>query len=268
MSSASSSVPIVDVSWLSGHLSDAATLVVDVRPYSHYQAAHIPGSISLDVASLRLPASDEQTIAAWTTYLQKGLRAAGITGAQRVIFYEDISGSLAAFGVWLLDVAGLENGALLDGGMRAWRAEGQQTSSQAVRPEPSTVEVTVNRQALATADEILQDLQTGKPPAQLVDTRGTGEYLSGTIPGSTHLEWTNHLDPASGKLKDREALRALYSGAGVTPDRPAITYCAGGFRAAHTYVVLKSLGFPTVSSYAPSWAEWSQRADAPVESPS
>ncbi len=263
----SSSVPIVDVQWLSGHLSDGSTLIVDVRPYPHYQAAHIPGAISLDVASLRLPASDEQTIAAWTTYLQKGLRTAGITSEERVVFYEDVSGSLAAFGVWLLDVAGLGNGAFLDGGLRAWLSEGQPTSSQAMRLEPSTVEVTLDRQILATADDILHDLNTGTPTIQLVDTRGTGEYRSGTIPGSIHLEWTNHLDPATGKLKDKDALLALYSERGVTPDQPAVTYCAGGFRAAHTYVVLKSLGFTDVSSYAPSWAEWSQRTDAPVESP-
>ena len=262
----SSSVQIVDIDWLMAHQANAATIIVDVRPYAQYQLAHIPGAISLDVAALRLPASDEQTIAAWTRHLQKGLRAAGISAESRVVFYEDISGTLAAFGVWLLDVAGLRNGALLDGGLRAWQTAGQPLSTEPETPQPSTVEISLDRTVLATADEILNDLHADPSLTRLVDTRGVTEHRSGTIPGSINVEWTQHLDPATGKLKSHDDLQALYADAGISSKQPAVTYCAGGFRAAHTYVILRSIGFQDVGSYAPSWAEWSQRPDTPVES--
>lgn len=264
----SSSVQIVDVDWLMAHQADPATIIVDVRPYSQYQLAHIPGAISLDVAALRLPASDDQTIAAWTRHLQKGLRAAGISAESQVVFYEDISGTLAAFGVWLLDVAGLRNGALLDGGLRAWQAAGQPQplSSEPETPQPGTVEISIDRTVLATADGILKGLNADPSSTQIVDTRGVVEHRSGTIPGSINVEWTQHLDLATGKLKSHDDLQALYSAAGVTSEQPAVTYCAAGFRAAHTYVILRSIGFQDVRSYAPSWAEWAQRPDTPVES--
>ncbi|HWV36334.1 MAG TPA: sulfurtransferase [Thermomicrobiales bacterium] len=264
MASPASGTPIVDVDWLIGHRNDPAVLIVDVRPTPQYLAGHLPGAISLDVAALRLPASDEQTLAAWTAHLQKGLRAAGIRADQQVIFYEEISGTLAAFGIWLLDVAGLGNGTMLDGGLRAWLAAGQELSQDVTEPARSDIEITLDRKALATADEILGHLDDQDALFQLVDTRGAAEHQSGTIPTSTNIEWTSHLDPATGKLKSPDELRRLYTDVGLKSDAPTATYCAGGFRAAHTYVVLKSLGFTDVQNYAPSWAEWSQRPDTPV----
>ena len=56
--------------------------------------------------------------------------------------------------------------------------------------------------------------------------------------------------------------------AGVTPDREVITYCQGGYRAAHSYLALRLLGYPRVRSYVGSWKEWGDRDDLPVEVPS
>ena len=33
-------------------------------------------------------------------------------------------------------------------------------------------------------------------------------------------------------------------GAGVTPDREVVTYCQGGYRAAHSYLALRLIGYP------------------------
>jgi thiosulfate/3-mercaptopyruvate sulfurtransferase len=59
----------------------------------------------------------------------------------------------------------------------------------------------------------------------------------------------------------------MYSDAGVTPDREVITYCQGGYRAAHSYLALRLLGYPNVRVYLGSWKEWGDRDELPVEVP-
>ena len=59
----------------------------------------------------------------------------------------------------------------------------------------------------------------------------------------------------------------MYEAAGVTPDREVLTYCQGGYRAAHAYLALRLLGYPRVRNYVGSWKEWGTE-DLPIESAS
>ncbi|MGB3330895.1 MAG: rhodanese-like domain-containing protein [Thermomicrobiales bacterium] len=268
MTDATPSSPLVSADWLAAHLADDDVLVVDVRPLPMYLAGHIPGAVSLDVASLRLPASDEATIAAWTPVLERALGAAGIGPGRTVVFTEDISGTMASFGVWLLDVAGLHTGKLLDGGLRAWVGAGQSLDRTPVQPQPLALSLTLDRAVLATASDLVADLDasTGAGSVSVVDTRSIGEYDNGTIPGAINLEWMHNLN-ADGTYKDAATLASQYTAAGIEPANPAVTFCAGGFRAAQTYVALRAAGFADVRNYAPSWGEWSQIPNAPIAFP-
>jgi thiosulfate/3-mercaptopyruvate sulfurtransferase len=81
-----------------------------------------------------------------------------------------------------------------------------------------------------------------------------------------HIEWTRNLAP-TGEFKPAAELRKMYEEAGVTPDREVITYCQGGYRAAHSYLALRLLGYPNVRNYVGSWKEWGDRTDLPIEVP-
>jgi len=70
-----------------------------------------------------------------------------------------------------------------------------------------------------------------------------------------------------GTFKSAADLQAMYSAAGVTPDKSVVTYCQGGYRAAHTYLALRILGFPRIRNYTGSWKEWGDRDDLPIEYP-
>lgn len=255
--------PIVSSEWLRRNLAGPDVIVIDIRPEDAYLSGHIAGASHLDLSILRLSASAPAVIHLWKERLQETVQRAGITSGQRVIFYEDISGTMAATGVWLLDAAGLGNGAVLDGGLDRWIRDGGATSTEIVRPEESSTVIQPDDQVIASGDAILAGLRNGSS-AQLVDSRAPMEHRQGAIPGSANVDWTQHLDP-DGAFRPLPELARLYGSARIDRNEPVVSYCAGGFRASHTYVVLKALGFESIANYAPSWGEWGQRADTPKE---
>jgi thiosulfate/3-mercaptopyruvate sulfurtransferase len=161
---------------------------------------------------------------------------------------------------------------MLDGGFSAWVANGLTVSREAAPPPDSDWIGTREAHTLGTWREVRNAL--GRSDVVLLDTRTDGEYRGstvrarrgGAIPGAVHIEWTRNLTPA-GDFKPAGELQKMYADAGVTPDREVITYCQGGYRAAHSYVALRLLGYPRVRVYVGSWKEWGDREELPVEVP-
>ncbi len=256
--------PIVSSAWLRDHRTDERVLVIDVRAQDVYNAGHIPGALHLDLSVNRLASSRPEAIERWVDGLQRTIRRAGISADHHVVFYEDMSGTMAAYGVWLLDSAGLRNGAMLDGGFAAWSREGGEASTDPTMPTSTETVIRFDPRVLATADQILGDLERGSSGAKQVDARADTEVAQGVIPGSVHLDWRTHLD-SQGAFRPMTELAQVYESLGLKKDDRVASYCAGGVRAANTYVVLKALGYDDVQNYAPSWSEWGSRGDTPVE---
>jgi thiosulfate/3-mercaptopyruvate sulfurtransferase len=257
------SSPIVSVEWLRAHVADDNLVIVDVRPLDAYLGGHIPGAIHADLSPVRLTSSSPAAIADWHGRLGSFVNANGLGPDKTVVFYEDFSGTIAAYGVWLLDAAGLGNGAILDGGFRAWHEAGLALAGDRVQPVAEGVAIEPNAEVLETADQILASLNEDSRQPQLVDTRANHEFGMGSIPGAVHVDWTTQLN-ADGTFRPLEELDNLYATAGLEKSEPVASYCAGGIRAANTYVVLKALGYAGARNYAPSWSEWGTRADTPV----
>ena len=253
-------------------LAAANLCLVDVRPAEEFARGHIPGAVHFDLFGLSLVDTSDAPLKAFMYMIHHVLELRGVSESTEVVFYEDNSGMRAARGLWFLEFFGHQNVRILDGGIQAWKAAGLAVTTEAASPKTAIFKTSERREVLATVDDVLHSLDNKE--ISILDTRSKGEYLGthvraargGAIPGAIHIEWTDNLD-ARGKFKSDAELTAMYSRAGITPDKEVISYCQGGYRAAHSYVALRLIGFPKVRNYIGSWKEWGDRTDLPIEKP-
>ncbi len=189
-----------------------------------------------------------------------------------IVLYDETSGIRAARAFWFLEFFGHPNTRVLDGGFNGWIRKGLPVTQHAEKPKPTDWTGTRDEEILAGWRDVKDRLHS--TDAVIVDTRSDGEYCGttvraargGAVPGAVHLEWTNNLGP-DGAFKSADELRKMYEDAGVTRDREVVTYCQGGYRAAHSYLALRLIGYPRVRNYIGSWKEWGDRVDLPIEHP-
>ncbi|SDI40355.1 3-mercaptopyruvate sulfurtransferase SseA, contains two rhodanese domains [Pseudomonas flavescens] len=98
--------------------------------------------------------------------------------------------------------------------------------------------------------------------AIVVDVRAPADYQVGRIPESVNVFWNDTLDEQR-SLKDAEALRALFTAQGVTPDKHVVIFARGGLQLAQSYTVLKLLGFEKVDAFEGKWEGWVNPAYGP-----
>jgi len=248
-------------------------LLIDLRAPEAFATGHIAGAVHLDLWGVSLVDTDPAPLHAFMWMIDHLLVSRGVDASTPVVLYDEQSGMRAARGFWFLEYFGHGHVQMLDGGFNAWVREGLPVSRDAQAPPKSTWTGTPQPERLATWRDVKDRL--GRGDVVILDTRSDGEYFAtnvrakrgGAIPGAVHLEWTNNLTP-EGEFKTAVELRNMYESVGVTPDKEVITYCQGGYRAAHTYVALRLLGYPHVRNYTGSWKEWGDREELPIETPS
>lgn len=263
--------PLVDPPRLHGELATfTPPLIIDARPAEEFARGQIAGAVHLDLWGVSLIDTSEAPLRAFMWMIGHLFASRGVSPDRPVIVYEQSSGLRAARIFWFLECLGHPNVRVLDGGMGAWTSAGLPVTINPQPPAAGTWHGAVDPSRLATWRDVRDRL--GRADTAIVDTRGEEEYRGrlvrakrgGAIPGAVHVEWTRNLG-SDGRFKTAGDLTALYTAAGVTPDREVVTYCQGGYRAAHTYLALRILEFPRVRNYTGSWKEWGDRDDLPIE---
>jgi thiosulfate/3-mercaptopyruvate sulfurtransferase len=243
--------------------------ILDARAKHKYLEGHVRGAVWIDAITWSRAGLTGQDQDEWA----KRIGELGIGKDTHVVIYDDNASKDAARIWWILRYWGVRDARLLNGGWRAWETSGGEISAVAEKPPFLTPSLAADAVRLATKDQVLEALQTHE--VTLVDARSRGEYCgqettakrNGAIPGAVHLEWLELLDGKSQRFKSPEALAELFQKSGIALDRPAITYCQSGGRAAVMAFALELMGAKQVRNYYKSWNEWGNALDTPIVKP-
>jgi thiosulfate/3-mercaptopyruvate sulfurtransferase len=271
---------LVETEWLDGHIDDPNIRVIEVdEDTTAYEKGHIPNAVgwnwNTDLhAAVGRDYVDQEGLA-------KLLQEAGVGPDTTVVLYGANNNWFAAYAYWLLRYLGFGNVKLLNGGRKKWELESRQLTQDTPVLKATTfaIDQPVSGQFRALRDYVLDKVSKGD--ASLVDVRSPEEYrgeklapdhlpqeqaqVPGHIPGAANIPWAKAAND-DGSFKSADELKALYEGAGVSPDREIIAYCRIGERSSHTWFALHELlGYGNVKNYDGSWTEYGSLVGVPVE---
>lgn len=274
---------LVSTDWLAAELDAPDLAVLDASLHlpaaqrdarAEFEGGHIPGAHFLDLAGLHDPASampgkvpDGARIARW-------LGERGIGPQTRIVLYDDSMLRSAARAWVLLDLAGIANVAVLDGGLAKWKAQDRPLDSGMPSPSPADRPSTAIRLTdIRDKAAMLANVQSGAE--QVVDARDAARFTGseedsvhdlpgGHIPAARHLFFRDLLRE-DGTFRDTDALRAIFAQAGIAIEQPVVTTCGSGITASVLLFGLRLVGAPRTALYEGSWSEWGADPDTPKE---
>ncbi|HEX9038320.1 MAG TPA: sulfurtransferase [Ktedonobacterales bacterium] len=270
---------LVDTAWVESHLDDPAVRIIeaDEDPLL-YEIGHIRNAVKLDWhVDVQDPVRRDFVSKADFEAL---MRRYGVSNDTTIVLYGDKSNWYAAYSFWLFRMYGHRDLRIMNGGRAKWETDGRAYTKDVPAFAATSYTARDADVSIRAFRRQVEDVVAGKTAA-LIDVRSPDEYSGrllhminypqegaqrgGHIPGAQSIPWATAA-AADGTFKSAGELRAIYSGKGVTPDRPVVTYCRIGERSAHTWFALTQLlGYPDVRNYDGSWTEWGNLVGAPIE---
>ncbi len=246
---------IVTPGWVVQHLDHPMLRLLDVRSVESYAGGHIPGSSYLDPSTLIYTLNGVDGMLLPPDAFAQHMSQLGIDQSSAVVIYDDYWGLQAARVLWSLTRYGHTNVAVLNGGWDRWQQEGHPQTSKASMPHPVQFDARPDDDHIADYAWLVQQIK--RPDLILLDTRAWGEYQQGHLPRAVCWDWINGVPIDSWDfMRSPQELLAELANMGIRPDQEIVTYCHSGVRAAHTYLLLRSLEYPRVRLYDGSWLEW------------
>ncbi len=274
---------LVETEWLAQHLTSPDVVVIDASWHmpatgrsgrAEYMEKRIPGAIFFDIDDISDEKSSFPHMLPSTVKFSSRMKKMGIGDGARIVVY-DTSGIFSAARVWwTFRAMGHQDVAVLNGGLKKWKAEGRPIEDG---PPPRRSErhytPLQNTEIIRDIDEMKALLK--RPGAQIVDARPKARFegaepeprpglRAGHIPGSKNIPSQSLLN-ADGTFKSEAELAAIFKSAGIDVTRPVVTTCGSGVTASMLALALAVLGQTNAAVYDGSWAEWGQDNGLPVE---
>lgn len=265
--------PLLEPAALSTLLDEYGDDIRVVQITGEYDEGHIPGSGWSPYATWR---SDMPNPGALRDlpHWERALQELGIETDTPVVVVHagrDATDMGAAARVyWTLKSLGVEDLALLNGGLAAWNAAGLPTDRAEAAFFPSDYTAQWSDEWRATTDEVVALSQNNE--AQLLDARPADFFTGltwsvaapGTIHGAENIEYSSFFDGT--RMVGADAVRAAAEAAGYTQGTVAVSFCNTGHWAAINWFALSELaGYDDLRLYAESMAEYSTDDARPLD---
>lgn len=277
----SSSIPsLVSTEWLAEHLDEPDLKIVDASwhlptagrdPRAEFQREHIPGAVFFDIDDVCDDDSDLPHMLPSPVKFSSRARRLGLGSGSRIVVYDTLGIMSAARVWWMFRAFGHDEVAVLDGGLKKWKAEERPVENLPLPPHERHFTARLNQLMVRDIDDVRRALDNGE---QLLDARSADRFSgaepepreglrAGHIPGSRNLPFGDLLAKDGTMLGEAE-LKARFEAAGIDLGKPVITTCGSGVTACVLALALDRVGHRDVSVYDGSWAEWGARDDLPV----
>ncbi len=259
-------------------------VIIDTRDSASYAAGHIAGAVNLHDIFTYLASSTPQGMKELTGKFAAAFGSAGLSGKETAVIYEQSMTTgfgQSCRGYFLLKYLGYPKAAVLHGGLMAWLAGGNTTTTEVPNVTPAAFPIDPKGASIMVDKNLVLSVVRNGGPV-LLDVRDAEEWIGessspygkdfcprkGRIPGAKWLEWYRMMKPSpSGPvMKTPNELKADIASVGMTLETPVITYCFKGARASNTFLALKEAGMRDVPIYFGSWNEWSRDPALPIES--
>lgn len=278
---------LVATGWLAGNLAAPGVRVFDTTCFlvpdpkaalraesgrTAYEEAHIPGAAFLDITgdAFSDPAGRFRFTMPTPGRLAEAFAAHGIGDEVAVVLYAHDNPSWATRFWWMLRIAGHDNAAVLDGGLKKWRAEGRPVETGSSHHQPTGFAPKPRPHLVVGRDGVLEALASGACVVNALSEeqhRGEGVHYgrAGRIGGSVNVASRGLLDPDTNAFRPRAEIEAAMRSAGALDAERVVPYCGGGIAASVTTFWLTRLGHDNVALYDNSLSEWVTDPALPME---
>ncbi|SEQ53080.1 3-mercaptopyruvate sulfurtransferase SseA, contains two rhodanese domains [Devosia sp. YR412] len=247
----------VDKDYVASKVGDESAVIIDGRNLEAFEDGHIPGAQALPASSLLTSTATLKS----QPVLQRLLDSAGVSQDREVVSYCG-SGVAAANNYLALRNQGYDNVVLYDASWDEWSRDPR--AGQQVSLANYTFEGTpLAGNGPAFLDEAAVKVLAADPTAVVLDVRSPSDYAAGHIPGSVNVFWDDTFD-GDRVLKSVEELQALYTAAGVTPDKRVVIFTRGGLQLSHSFTVLNLLGYGDIDFFTGKFEGWQNGAFRPA----
>jgi len=273
---------LVDTQWLAERLDAPDIVVLDASLHlpttgrnarAEYLAAHIPGALFFDIDDVADGTNPLPHMLPPTVKFASRVKKMGVGDGIRVVVYDAEGLYSAARAWWMFRIMGHNDVAVLNGGLKKWKAEGRPLQD-GEPPQRTPRHFTPRFHAELVRDAAEVRALIGRPAAQIVDARSAGRFegrdadprpglRKGHIPGSRNVPYATLVN-ADGTLKDAAELAAVFAKAGVAVERPVVATCGSGVTAGIVALALAVLGRPDAAVYDGSWVEWGADPTLPL----